>query len=67
MEKVIKKNYEAPTMRVVEFRVENGFLGSDPMGVQLMRVDKNQQVSAYQEIVEANGNDANHFGNTVLR
>ena len=29
MEKVSKKNYEAPTMRVVEFRVENGFNGSN--------------------------------------
>lgn len=67
MEKVIKKNYEAPTMKIVEFRVENGFLGSDPMGVQLMRVGKNHQVSAYQETVEANGDDANHFGNTLLR
>lgn len=34
MEKVSKKDYEAPTMKVVEFRVENGFVGS-PANVTL--------------------------------
>lgn len=55
MEKVSKKNYEAPTMRVVEFRVENGFVGSvEPPLTQRFRV----------KVGSATHDDAQHYTET---
>ena len=58
-----RKEYLAPELTVVSFRVENGFVGSTPLFNQLLfwNYEMPEQVESYSQ--SANWNDGNDFWN----